>query len=177
VCSSDLLALLSDNRWRLVHPTGTAEVAAGVGVDQLVELLARPGSPIEAITLDRKANASLPRDAPSEVSLDAQARRSYQRRLRELEDASGSPLPAQSREADFLRGELARAAFVPSSSTELEKARVRVTKSVRRALDMVSVASPGLGAHLADAVSTGRRLLYDPGDAVAWQVRREGRSS
>jgi len=54
-----------------------------------------------------------------------------------------------------------------------ERARVRVTRRIRDAIDRIAEAHPELGAHLARTVRTGARCSYltDPSVAPRWDVR------
>lgn len=165
------LAEVTGDRWLLVHPTGTATVTAGVGTTYLVALLARPHQRLDIAELDRAAPSTVEsRSTVTERSLDHAARSAYRSRLARL-DALDEPSPAERDEADFLRRELAGATYFVASSREVERARVRVTKAIRRAIDRVTDQSSGLGAHLRASIDTGRSCSYQPADAVAWQVR------
>lgn len=156
--------------WTLRHPAGTATVADSVGMAYLTELLAHPGRPRAVTDLDTEVDRDLPTEATTMASLDAAARTAYRRRLDHL-DRLGRPLSTdEDAEAQLLRRELAGGAYHRSTSAELERARVRVTKAIRRAIDAVGASSPALDAHLADAVDTGRRCLYAPADGQAWRV-------
>lgn len=68
--------------------------------------------------------------------------------------------------------ELAGLSYVISGSHELEKARVRVTKATRRAIDGVSQSSSGLGEHLSTTVQTGCRCMYQPLEGAPWRIDR-----
>src|SRR5690606_31523699 len=137
----------------------------GVGARQLVELLARPGRPVDVTELDTHIAQSLPTTATSD-GIDRTAQLAYRRRLQELEGRAGAD-PA---EVDFLRRELAGSRHVRSAEPELERARVRVTKALKRAVAAVGDQDEALGSHLAAAVHTGRRCSYEPADGRAWRV-------
>lgn len=163
-------ARLVDGRWHLHHPRGSADLPATVGLEALLRLLARPGQAVAAAALESRA-APVDRDAPAERTLDAAARSAYRRRIEELESRRRRSA-ADEQELDFLRRELGQGSYATSVSREQERARVRVTKAIHRALTMVEQASPGLGRHLRDSISTGTRCLYAPTDGVAWTVER-----
>lgn len=169
----DPVAVFRDGVWILRHRRGRAELADGVGVNQLLRLLGNPGMPIDAIDLDDRSDASLQREAVKEPLLDQAAVRALRDRLRRIEAEGEDSDPGLASEAAFIRRELAGGAFAPSSSAELERARVRVTKAIRRTVSAISDRSPGLGRHLEETVSTGSRCLYAPGDANPWEVLRE----
>lgn len=173
------VARLVDGRWELEHPEGRAVLAPGRGVDRLLRLLARPGQDVPAAVLDGDTDPSLPTAAASVPTLDAAARRAYRRRLDELESLAevGAQGAARRREQEFLLRELAASRYTPSGSAEIERARVRVTTSMRRTLRAIEEQSPGLGAHLRRSLETGRSCLYAPSDGRAWRVSTKGRSA
>jgi hypothetical protein len=164
------VAMLRNGTWTLRHPTGAATVPHSIGVDHLTALLRRAGEAVEVAELGRVSTAP-PERSPSESSLDPTARAQYRRRLSEL-DALSEPAATERAEAEFLRRELAGAVHVRSSSAELERLRVRVTKAIRRAIDQIGDRSPGLGTHLRETVVTGRSCSYQPADGRAWVVVR-----
>ncbi len=167
------LAELTDDGWRLVHTNGTGQVPVGVGASYLVALLAAPARRVDVAELDPSAPPRAEsRGTVSESSLDHHARVAYRRRLDEL-DTIESPSDRQAEEAAFLRRELAGAKYVVATSAEVERARVRVTKAIRRAIDAID--SPALRMHFSETVSTGRTCSYDPPDGAAWLIRTSGR--
>lgn len=157
------------DEWTLRHPSGEAVVRHGKGMDMLVRLLAHPGEVVDAADLDG-VDAAMPRRASAEPILDGVARRAFRQRLDVLEGAARRR-PGDEDEIRAIRRALAGGSYTPSGSVELERTRVRVTKAVRRTVEAIEVASPGLGAHLALAVSTGRTCVYAPVDGRAWRVR------
>lgn len=165
------MARLADGRWSLRHTRGSVELPASVGMDALVTLLARPGRAIAAADLESRGERPPDAPAPVERTIDDEARSAYRARVAELEGKRRRSADDEA-ELDFLRRELGQSRFVASTSAEQERARVRVTKAIRRTLTAIDEASPGLGHHLRDTVSTGARCLYAPGDGVAWQVER-----
>ena len=81
-------------------------------------------------------------------------------------------------EVEALMGELRRAVGLggrdrPSASS-VEKARINVARSVRRAIAAVGTALPALGAHLEVSIVTGRSCRYapEPATALRWTVER-----
>ncbi len=165
------LAELTEAGWQLRHPAGTATIPTGVGASYLVTLLAAPHQRIELAQLDPGAPSPLEsRSTVTESSLDQHARATYQRRLAEL-DAHDQPSARERDEAEFLRRELAGARYFVATSADVEKARVRVTKAIRRVISAVGETSPELGEHLDRSISTGRSCSYDPTDGTAWLIR------
>lgn len=161
------IATLADGRWTLRHRAGSAEIPDGAGIRHLVELLQRPGQALDVLVLEGTP-AGLVDDDASESSLDHQARRSYQRRITALAPHADDPAAAE--ELTFLRRELAAGRYAPSTSAERERARVRVTKRIRRTVDRITEGSAGLGSHLSGAVRTGRSCSYDPTDGRPWRI-------
>ena len=170
------IARRSGGQWTFSHPSGRATVRDTLGARYLVELLARPGTPLDVTGLEPTTDRSRPVAAVAESTLDESARAAYRRRLADL-DRVDSLTPAEADEQDFLRRELAGAVHVASSSREIERTRVRVTKAIRRSIESVAQQSAGLGDHLRSSVETGRHCLYQPADGVAWQIERDASPS
>ncbi|HEX5051817.1 MAG TPA: hypothetical protein VFZ65_08605 [Planctomycetota bacterium] len=157
------------------------------GLGQLAALLAAPGEPRWAIELaanpddgDRSAGAG--GDA-GEV-LDAEARRAYAARARDLEvelaDArrhgDQGRIEAIRAEMHTLGRQLACAVGLGGrarrAASSVERARQSVTKAIRTAMRRISELDATLGDHLERSVRTGTSCTFDPGpDAmVAWRV-------
>ncbi|MHB1138173.1 MAG: hypothetical protein ACYC2O_04395 [Microthrixaceae bacterium] len=162
-------AVRTGGTWVLEHPAGNAELADGVGVRLLVQLLARPGQALGPPELEG-LDPSLPTTSTHEPALDPVARAAYRRRLDQLEGRRRPLREAEQTEVEALRRELAAGRYAPATSAELERARVRVTKALRRAIDAVGDRSPRLAEHLRASVTTGRRCCYGPADGAAWRV-------
>jgi tetratricopeptide (TPR) repeat protein len=105
---------------------------------------------------------------------DAQAKQAYRRRLRELEEdleeaRSWGDLERAARgqqEIEALTEELLREAGLGGRGRMLpspaERARVSVTKAVRKAVRTIARQCPALGDHLAASIRTGRYCCYAP---------------
>jgi transcriptional regulator with XRE-family HTH domain len=74
---------------------------------------------------------------------------------------------------------LANSHGVPGASTgdgkgrpAVERARIRVTRAIRRAVARIAIVQPALGAHLGAAIRTGTHCTYRPGDStpIRWDV-------
>ena len=163
------VAVRGDGLWILARAGSRVEVPDGVGVRHLVALLRQPGASVHVTELEPSPTIGPTRTDSDIRTLDDDARRAYRQRLDEL-DARRDPTRAERDEAELLRRELRGGAHVRSSSAEMEKLRVRITKSLRRTIDVVGTVDAALGEHLASAVSTGRRCMYAPTDGVAWTV-------
>ena len=171
--------------WRIDAPQGTADVPHSIGLEQLSRILAAAPHDVEALELTRGDGAAVVERDLGPV-LDATAKRAYRRRLAELQaevdeadDHHDPERAARARlEVEALMGELRRAVGLggrdrPSASS-VEKARINVARSVRRAIAAVGTALPALGAHLEVSIVTGRSCRYapEPATALRWTVER-----
>ncbi len=171
--------------WVITSPFGTATVETSRGLLQLVEVLRANGTDVSAIDLAGTASGgSVAVQTDLGPALDNQAKRAYRARIADLReeideaDAMNDPDRASRArwELDALLEELSRAVGLlgrdrPQGSTD-ERARVNVTRSIKRAIAAVAAVAPELGAHLDVSVRTGRRCSYrpDPAVAVTWEV-------
>lgn len=172
-------------RWVFTSPFGVATVPESAGVVQLAEVLRANGREVAAVDL------AGPGGHPAAVvqhdlgpALDGRAKREYRARIAELrqevdeaDDLHDPDRAARARwELDALLEEIGRAVGIagrdrPQGATD-ERARVNVTRSIRRAIGAVAAAAPDLGAHLDVSVRTGRHCRYqpDPATALTWEV-------
>lgn len=162
-------AVRGKDGWALVHPTGTAHLPRGAGTDMFVHLLRSAGRSWSTHELEGLDPDHLPNAAVQERSLDGSARAAYGRRLRELRRLGDS---ASAAEIELLRSELGAARYVKSSSAELERARIRVTTSLRRSIERIAEDSHPLAQHLRASIVTGRQCLYAPVDGCSWTIVR-----
>ena len=168
--------------WLLEAGGERARLPDSRGIQQLRALLADPRHDISA--LDLAAGGRGLQATGTDQVLDRTAAASYQRRLRELgaeldaADASGDEHRAAKADAEreWLLAELRRASGLGGrmrrTTSESERARVNVTRTLRAALDRISVAAPQAGAHLKASIRTGLECRYDPasGGPAAWHV-------
>jgi hypothetical protein len=161
-----------DGEFRLVlYESDVFRLKETVGLGYLAKLLANPGREIHALDLVG-SNVALASDAGP--LLDAEARRAYRQRIRELTDdlaetesANDPGRTARHRdELAFLRTEMAAGEGLagrerPSASTS-ERARQAATKALKSALGRIARESPALARHLASTVRTGTYCRYDP---------------
>lgn len=119
-----------------------------------------------------------------EEVLDRRARHEYRRRIDELRaeldaaDTAGDPARSAlaARELEALHDELRRAGGLgdrPRRATDAtERARVRATKLLARAVEAITEADADLGAHLRASLRTGARCAYEPprDSPYRWQV-------
>jgi tetratricopeptide (TPR) repeat protein len=143
-----------------------------------------PAEPARGLSSGAMLEAGLRRSTLDEAGrlFDPQAKAAYRRRLRDLEEdleearSWGDPeRAARAREEmDALTEELLREAGLGGRSRALpspaERARVSVTKAIRKAVRTIAGQCPALGDHLAASVRTGRYCSYaPPGEAPpAW---------
>ncbi len=120
----------------------------------------------------------------TENILDPQAKEAYRRRLEEiqveLEEAEGwgdSERAARARrEKDFLARELGAAIGLGGrdrrARSDVERARVNVTKAIKAAMARIGEHSPALAHHLASTIRTGTFCSYvpDPRLPATWQL-------
>src|SRR5690242_18055553 len=168
--------------WLLEAGDERARLADSRGLQHLRALLAAPRRAVSA--LDLAASGPGLRVSAGSPVLDADAVASYKRRLAELADeldaadAAGDAARASRAEAEqqWLLGELRRAAGLGGrmrrTTAESERARVNVTRTLRSALDRISVAAPRAGAHLQASIHTGLECRYDPvpGGPARWRM-------
>jgi hypothetical protein len=158
--------------WHVVAGDLAATVPHSVGMAYLAELLAHPGREIAAIQLatGHRAEASGVRHPV----LDPTARARYRAEIAalqvEIDDAdrcADLERAAQARtRLDRLVDELAAVTGLGGRDRcfhdDAERARVSVSKAIRRALAQLTAARPALGRLLAEQVTTGGRCAYRP---------------
>jgi tetratricopeptide (TPR) repeat protein len=143
-----------------------------------------PAEPVRGLSSGAMLEAGLRRSRLDEADrlFDPQAKAAYRRRLRDLEEdleeaqSWGDPERAAraQEEMDALTEELLREAGLGGRDRALpspaERARVSVTKAIRKAVRTTAGPCPALGDHLAASVRTGRYCSYaPPGEAPpAW---------
>lgn len=164
--------------WAVTFAGTTCRVRDGKGVRDLAVLLARPGEDVHCLELVGGADVG----AAAGPVIDQQARRAYERRIRELQseidDARGANDPVRAERAedelDALVQQLAEAFGLSGRSratgSAAERARSAVGWRIRSALRQVTEAHPPLGRHLQNAVRTGTWCSYRPEAAGAWKI-------
>lgn len=140
------------------------------------------GTRRDAVWVDRDRRESGLRLSSGETGeiLDPQAKAAYRRRLEELQDEleeADSERAARARdEMDFLAHELAGAVGLAGrdrrAPSEVERARVNVTKAIKAALARIGEHSPALARHLASTIRTGTFCSYvpDPRLPATWKL-------
>jgi tetratricopeptide (TPR) repeat protein len=178
--------------WTIAFHGSDFRLKGELGLAYLAYLLARPNEQVHALELaavgyPRASGAASPTwiDQPLATPrlglgdagelLDPQAKAAYRGRLADLREqldqaqAWGDPERAAklSAEIDFLTQELARAVGLRDhdrkAAAPAERARVSVTKAIRRAGAKVAAYDPRLGDHLSLTIRTGTFCSYTPG--------------
>jgi len=183
--------------WRLDYEGRVLRVRDAKGMRHLALLLANPGVEFHAVDVATAAEGGA---APSTESaegmavrsgtgdagpaLDSQAKAEYRSRLEdlraEIEEADAFNDPergARAREEmDFIAHELSAAVGLGGRDRRVasaaERARVNVTRALRREIRRIADEDAGLGRELETTVRTGTFCAYepDPRRPVAWDV-------
>ncbi|HUQ54846.1 hypothetical protein [Lentzea sp.] len=142
--------------WLLATDAEHARLRDRRGLHYLRALLSAPGKEIPA--LDLASGGSGLTAATSTPLLDEVALRAYRTRLAQLSEDDPEHV--------FIAGELRRATGLGgrsrAASSEAERARVNVTRTLLSALDRMAVQAPLTAAHLRASIRTGLACRYDP---------------
>jgi tetratricopeptide (TPR) repeat protein len=155
-----------------------------VGMRYLAQLLTHPGQPIAALEL--AAEGPVPAEPSHQPVLDGAAQAAYLARGRQLAERLAAAEADHDREAvaalqaelDALVDHVEAASGVAGRSRTFagpaERARTAVRKAIRRAIDHIDTAHPGLADLLRATVSTGFTCLYTeaPHHPVRWSTTR-----
>ena len=169
--------------WAVSYGGRTVRLRDGKGVRDLAALLARPEQEVHCLELMGGT------DVGSEAGpvLDQQARRAYERRIRDLQEdvddalATNDPIRAERAEAELdalvqqLSGAFGLSGRSRATGSAAERARSAVGWRIRAALRQVAEAHPELARHLRNAVRTGTWCSYRPESPVAWRIDPGGR--
>jgi hypothetical protein len=181
--------------WSIVFEERTVRVRDLKGMRYLARLLAHPGREFHVLDLVAAENEPAPVErgqtaGPSRSALgdagqmlDARAKDAYRRRLAEIEEdieqarALGDAERAAQADAerDFLVRELSLAVGLGGrdrrAASASERARVGVTRAVRKAIGQIGQHQPQLGEHLDHAIRTGTSCAYlpDPRASAEWR--------
>jgi hypothetical protein len=159
--------------WVLLAGDEEAHLQQSRGLEALAMLLANPHREIDAVVLDGGDPGAVDHGVPV---LDDRAVHAYRGRLAELDalldraDTAGDSDGAERLviERDAVVAELRRAmgmgGRVRTQSDDRERARINVTRNLKRAVERISRTAPLAAAHLTRCVRTGSACRYDPGD-------------
>lgn len=187
-----------DGDIRIVTFAGhTTRVRDLKGLRYIARMLAEPGREFHVLDLVAVEQGTLPTgssevvgnpeidgvDAGSGIdALDEQARRSYRRRLVEIEDDiaearrnnDSARAELAERDREYLVAELSRAVGLGGRmravGSDAERARTAVARAIRYALGRLAEHHPEVVDHLENCLRTGTYCSYrpDPAAAVAW---------
>jgi tetratricopeptide (TPR) repeat protein len=164
--------------WAASYAGRTVRLRDSKGVRDLAVLLSRPEQDVHCLELMGGADVG----GEPGPALDGQARRAYERRIRELQEeaddagAANDPVRAERAEAelDALVEQLAEAFGLSGRSratgSASERARSAVGWRIRAAQRHAADMHPELGRHLKHAVRTGTWCSYRPETGVRWSV-------
>ncbi|MFI7410581.1 transcriptional regulator [Streptomyces sp. NPDC049627] len=177
--------------WSVVFEGRTVRVRDVKGMHHLARLLAHPGREFHVLDLvvaesgGAADRSGLPYATLGDAGemLDTRAKEAYRRRLSEIDDdldrarACGDAQRAAQAEweRDFLVRELSRAVGLGGrdrrAAAPSERARVGVTRAIRRAMARIGEHHPRLGEHLDRTVRTGTYCAYlpDPRIGAEWK--------
>lgn len=155
-----------------------------VGQGYLARLLSRPGREMHCVDLATSGAGAAVEGSPG-AGLDDEAKAAYRRRVEELKADIDEAAAANDsgrvekleQELDFLLHELRVAVGLggrdrKTGSTE-ERARLSVTRALKRALERIEQTDAALGRHLSATVRTGAYCVYqpDPAAPLEWDIR------
>ena len=194
---------LEGDVWRIESGGSTLRIRDSVGFRYLAQLLANPGVEFGAAELQAgpsaPADGALPdvagvtaRGPAGEIGgpmLDQRAKDHYRQRIEELrselDEAERFNDPERAEglrtELDALLGELRSAVGLGGRDRRMssagERARVNVTRALRRAIGRIAEADPELGDRLDRSIRTGISCVYYPADRELgdWDVRMKAR--
>ena len=183
--------------WRLDYEGRVLRVRDAKGMRHLALLLANPGIEFHAVDVATAAEGGAQPGAENVEglgvragtgdagpALDAQAKAEYRSRLEdlraEIEEAESFNDPERAararEEMDFIAHELSAAVGLGGrdrrAASAAERARVNVTRALRREIRRIADEDAGLGRELETTVRTGTFCAYepDPRRPVAWEV-------
>src|SRR6185312_2917124 len=166
--------------WTIEWRGRRSTVADSKGLHDLAVLLARPGRAVPALELVAAAGGPPADAAGADLGpiLDDTARRSYRRRLAELDrelaeaDTDLARVERLRAERSMLLDQLAGAFGLGGrpriAGDPAERARKAVTMRIRAAIATIGRQDEALGRHLSITVRTGRLCSYQPDGAVNW---------
>lgn len=169
--------------WAIAGDAGAeVRVRDSIGLRHLSRIAARPGHEVHVLDLVAQESGGSAGSQPGVPALDDEARRAYRRRLddlaAEVDDAKASADPGRAERAEAeieaLTRELTRGYGISGQTREIggaaERARVSVTKAIRRAIDQLGADAPTLAEHLRQTIRTGVYCGYEPGDGPYLRV-------
>lgn len=181
--SADEWTLSRDGEdWVLEAGSERARLRDSRGPQYLRALVASPGAEISA--LDLVANGPGLVGSTTGPTIDDTARAAYRQRVSRLDalldaadragDASGARRLEAERQAllDELRRATGLGGRAREATSEAERARVNVTRTLRATLERLADTAPRAAAHLQASIRTGRACSYQPahGGPARWRI-------
>ena len=175
--------------WELTFEGRTTRLKELRGLTLIVHLLSRPNqsvSTLELASLGRNGEVISERRPSSDLGpiLDGNAKQAYHARIQELHTdldearLSGNEQAALKLEEElrFLTREIARAVGLfgrdRRTGSDGERARVRVTNSIKFAISKIAEHQPSLASYLQRTIRTGASCCYIPESSadIAWDL-------
>ncbi len=166
--------------WAVTYAGATFRLKDSLGIQYLVRLIEQPGREIHVLDLagERAAggagvNEAIDTGDAGEL-LDDEARRSYQRRLEDLEETvaeaesfgDAARAARAKEEIEALGAELGRAVGLGGRARRAggaaERARSAVQRRIKNAIERIGEHAPALAAVLGRSVRTGNYCIYRP---------------
>jgi non-specific serine/threonine protein kinase len=183
--ASETLLSLEGDYWVLQHSGANWRLRDSVGMQLLARLLLEPGREFSAFALRAGSADVTPPSSDAGPVLDERAVSAYRSKRRELsaeieqaEQWGDLGHTARARQVlAALEQQLSQAIGIGGkprrAASQLERARVTVTKSIRAAVRRITREHPQLGAHLERSIRTGHICSYspDPASGLRWHVR------
>ena len=164
--------------WHMTFEGTSVQLPEVKGFVDLAVLLARPRVEAHCTQL-----MGIPvRMDDGERVIDERARREYETRIRDLQEAVADAeamndlgrRESLEAELDELTAHLAKALGLGSRTrtvnTPVDRARSAVTWRVRSAIRKIETAHPSLGRHLSHSVRTGTFCCYEPEKEQIWRL-------
>jgi hypothetical protein len=164
--------------WSVTFGGATVVVRDAKGIGDLAELLGRPDREVHCLELIGGVQPG----GDSGPTIDAAARRAYERRIRDLQadldeaTANHDAGRAERAEAelDALVHELSRALGLGgrtrSTGQVAERARSAVRWRIRATIRRLADVHPELGRHLRNSITTGTWCAYRPELPIEWRI-------
>lgn len=167
--------------WTVVYEGSVARVKDSRGMAYLAELMRMPNREVHALELASGG----PRDESCRPAVvDAQAKSEYRKRLNELNRAldeaennnDQAEIERLKDELEWIRQQLAEAfglgGRARATGSAAERARVSVTRAIKKAVQRIQEVHPSLGEHLHRNIRTGQFCCYDPDRrlSLSWNV-------
>src|SRR6266850_1815734 len=173
--------------WTIAFEGSAFRLRDATGLRYVATLLGQPGREHHALDLASSTSSEGERRQVAGDAgpiLDAAAKAQYHARLVELDEELREAEQRDDRER-MARADEERALLLEQlafavglggrdrkAASNAERARVSVTRAIRRVLDRIADRSPALGAHLTATIRTGQYCAYtpDPRSPIRWEL-------